>query len=166
MIIEFKNNIKNTADIMEIDRTNPYNVAALLPYCLSFYKKDDDKEFYNSLEYLMGEFNKPSNLLKQNIKDRMMQNSKYEFIGASYFYGATPQNNYTPDNPLKVEVFENIYSKTEEGYIRLLLKSGGADSLRRVTLRKAKDNNYYLWSDSILSLLADIRPRECDNPWA
>ena len=165
MIIKFEKEIKNTNDLKEIDRTNPYNVAALIPYCFSFYKKDDDKEFFLSLEYLMGEFNKPSNLLKQSIKDRMMQNNKYEFIGNSYFKGATPKNDYTPSMPLEVEVKENIYSNSEESCIKLLLKSGGADNDRIVTLRKAKDNNYYLLSDSILPLLMDIRPKESDNPW-
>ena len=52
-----------------------------------------------------------------------------------------------------------------KSHLRLLLKSGGTDSQRPVTLRKAKDDNYYVWSDSMIGLLADIRGLESSNPW-
>ena len=29
-----------------------------------------------------------------------------------------------------------------------------------------KDNNYYVWSDSFMGLLSDIRQPESSNPWA
>ena len=66
----------------------------------------------------------------------------------------------------KIEVIENEYTDDNEGYKRLLLKSGGADSPRPVMLRLAKDGNYYIWSDSFLGLLADIKKIESANPWA
>ena len=105
-------------------------------------------------------------MMKQNIKDRMMQNNKLGFIGKSYFKGATPSNDYTSDVPYEIEVIENDYSDDAEGYKRLFLKSGGADSPRPITLRLAKDGNYYVWSDSFIGLLADIRGLESENPWA
>ena len=72
----------------------------------------------------------------------------------------------TPQTPYEVEVIENDYSNETEGYKRLFLKSGGADSPRPITLRLAKDGNYYVWSDSFIGLLADIRQPESSNPWA
>ena len=36
----------------------------------------------------------------------------------------------------------------------------------RKTLRLAKDGNYYIWSDSFMGLVSDIRPLESTNPWA
>ena len=118
------------------------------------------------IQELMGEHRPMSILFKQQIRDRMYQNDKYNFIGKSYFMGANPNNNYTPSTPLSIEVNENPYSYNNEGYVRLFVKSGGADHERPITLRKAKDGNYFLWSDSILGILADIRQPEKDNPWA
>ena len=104
--------------------------------------------------------------MKQNIKDRMLQNEKYSYIGKSYFKGSTPENDYTPSSPYEIEITETPYTDVEEGYKKLFVKSGGADSLRGITLRLAKDGNYYVWSDSFMGLLSDVRPLESTNPWA
>ena len=166
MRIQFNNIIKTKNELEVFDRTNPYNVAALAIHVLCNYEVGNDANFKDMLQYLMGDYQMISPMMMQNIKDRMMQNKKYGFIGKSYFVGATPQNDYTPSVPYEVEVSENPYSRQEEGYIRFLMKSGGADSERPLTVRLAKDGNYYLWSDSIIGLLADIRPVESSNPWA
>jgi hypothetical protein len=97
------------------------------------------------------------------IADRMAQNGKIDFIAESYFNGATPQNNYTPTEPYTVVVSENPYSYQEQGYAKLYLQSGGADSPRPVNMRQAKDGKWYLWEQFLLS---DIRPPESSNPWA
>ena len=104
--------------------------------------------------------------MKSNINERMSQNDKWSYIGKSYFVGATPDNDYTPIEPLSIDVFDNPYSYQNEGYIRLLLRSGGADSERFITLRKMKDGRWVVWSDSILGLLVDIRKPESQNLWA
>ena len=83
----------------------------------------------------------------------------------SYFKGAIPANDYTPVE-YEIEILKNDYSEIENGFLRLLVKSGGADSERPVTLRLAKDGNYYIWSDSCIGLLTDIRQPESSNPWA
>lgn len=165
MIIKFDSIINNLNDLKQFDRTNPYNVAALTIHTICNYNKNVDTLFYEMLQYLMGEFQEISPMMKQNIKDRMLQNNKYKFIGKSYFKGANPNNDYEPNIPYEIEVLENDYSKQNEGYIRLLLKSGGADNPRFITLRLAKNGNYYLWSDSIIGLLTDIRIPESTNPW-
>lgn len=104
--------------------------------------------------------------MKQQIKDRMSQNDKSSYIGKSYFIGATPDNDYNPTLPIQLEVTENIYSDENEGYKKLFVKSGGADNERGITVRLAKDGNYYVWSDSFMGLLSDIRKPESTNPWA
>lgn len=164
MEINFNNIINSLDEMKSIDRTNPYNVAALAIHAICNYCEDKER-FYDMLSYLMGEYQEVSNMMKSNINDRMSQNDKAPFIGKSYFVGSTPENDYTPTS-YSIIVKENDYSKPEEGYLRLLLKSGGADSERFITLRLAKDGNYYLWSDSIIGLLADIRKPESTNPWA
>lgn len=166
MKIKFDKILNNIEGLKQFDRTNPYNVAALTIHTICNYDKDNDDNFYKMLQYLMGENQQISPMMKQNIKDRMLQNNKYPYIGKSYFVGSSNNNDYQPSIPYEIEVLENDYSKQNEGYIRLLLKSGGADNLRPITLRLAKDGNYYLWSDSIIGLLTDIKVPESNNPWA
>ena len=151
-------------ELKKFDRTNPYNVAALFINIICDYSNAD--KFNEKLQYLMGDFQPISNLMKSQIKDRMMQNNKYEFIGKSYFKGANPENDYTPSEPYEVEFFENDYSREEEGFVKLWVNSGGADNARFITVRLAKDGNYYVWGDSFMGLLADIRKKESENPWA
>lgn len=165
MKISFEKILCTKSELESFDRKNPYNVAALLIHTICNYDKDNTSNFYEMLEYLMGPYQEISPMMKQNIKDRMLQNDKYGFIGKSYFVGANPNNDYNPSVPYEIEVTENDYSKVDEGYLRLFLKSGGSDSMRPLTLRKAKDGNYYVWSDSMIGLLADIRGVESNNPW-
>ncbi|MBR2827669.1 MAG: hypothetical protein IKE70_00340 [Bacilli bacterium] len=147
-------------------RSNPYEVVGLFIKLITTYNPKKEDEFYEKLQFLQGDFQPLSALMKQNIKDRMLQNDKYSFIGKSYFLGATPENDYTPSIPYEIEITENDYSNVEEGIKKLFVKSGGADSNRGVMLRLAKDGNYYIWSDSFMGLLTDIRKPESKNPWA
>lgn len=165
MIVKFDRILKSKNELEGFDRTNPENVAALLIHTFCNYEPGNVDNFYEMLQYLYGDFQPLSPFMKQNIKDRMMQNDKYSFIGKSYFKGATPANDYTPTE-FEINVTKNDYSEVEGGYMRLFLKSGGADSERPVTLRLAKDGNYYIWSDSCIGLLSDIRQPESSNPWA
>ena len=165
MVVNFEKLIETKSEMESIDRSNPHNVAALLIHAFCNYNPQDTNNFYDMLQYLYGEFQPLSVLMKQNVKDRMMQNEKYKFIGKSYFNGAVPANDYTPTG-FEISVEENPYSRVDEGYVRVFLKSGGGDTLRPLTLRLAKDGNYYIWSDSIIGLLSDIRTPESSNPWA
>ena len=97
----------------------------------------------------MSELQPLSNMLKQQIEDRMEQNDKASYIGLSYFNGSNNFNNYEPDKSYSIEVTEGPSSYVNEGYAILYLKSGGADSKRPITLRKKKDGNWVLWSESI-----------------
>lgn len=166
MLLTFEKIITNKEELEKINRQNPELVVASLVHTLCNYVEGDNTKFYDMLKFLIGEHQSISNLMKQNISDRMLQNKKYLYIGKSYFIGATPDNEYTPSIPYQIEVKENPYTNAEEGYKRLFVKSGGADSERPITLRLAKDGNYYIWSDSFIGLLADIKKPESENPWA
>ena len=138
--------------------STPFDTAALTVLALSVYPQDKDLSLA-MLEYLRGP--RPlSPYDKQFIRDRFMDK---DYVPRSYFAGATPQNDYTPAAPYTVTVFENPYSYTNEGYAKLLIQSGGADSPREVTLRLAKDGKWYLWEQFLLS---GIREPESANPWA
>ena len=86
-----------------------------------------------------------------------------DYVPRSYFNGATPQNDYLPSQPYAVKVSENPYSYQNQGYAKLFVKSGGADSPREITLRMTKDGKWYLWEQFIL---AGIREPESSDPWA
>jgi len=139
----------------------PFDTAAMLVAALCVYPLDKDVSI-SMINYLKG----PASLSNYDIsfmKDRMAQNNKVGFIGASYINGATPQNNYTPTEPYTVVVSENSYSYQENSYAVMWIRSGGADAPRQVKMRQAKDGKWYLWEHM---LLGDIRPPESTNPWA
>ena len=166
MIITYDKLLTNKEELLTIDRTNPFNVVGAFINTICNYDPNNEEPFFDMLQALMGEYQPISNMMKQQIKDRMTQNNKYSYIGKSYFVGATPENDYTPNEVLQIEVKENPYTDQEEGYKRLFVKSGGADSDRPIVLRLAKDGNYYVWSDSFMGILSDIRGLESSNPWA
>ena len=102
-----------------------------------------------------------SPLNKQFLRDRFMDGKTY--VPFSYFEGAVPGNNYTPADPFKVTFFTNPYSYDNEGYVKLFVRSGGADSERYVVLRR-KGEQWFLWEYE--GLLASIREPKANDPWA
>ena len=165
MILKY-DKIYNTADELPEDLSSPFTTAALVVPAISSYNPDNSEECFKMFQKLMGEALEFNNFDKSFIKDQMNEGDRWKYIGKSYFKGATPENDYTPSEPLEIEVNENPYSYQEEGYARLLLKSGGTDNERFVTLRKMKDGRYVLWSDSYKGLLAGIREPESSDSWA
>ena len=137
--------------------TNPFHTAALTVCAFCAYTEDSGRGI-EMLNYLKG----PRELSiydKQFIKDRLEGKKHIPF---SYFKGAYPENEYMPSKPCIIEVQSNAYSYTEEDYAKLYVQSGGADSLRSITLRK-KGEQWFLWEQMIL---ADIRKPRSADPWA
>ena len=123
-----------------------------------FYPENKE-ESLKMLDFLRGP--RPLSVMdKQFIADRFRDK---DYVPRSYFEGATPANNYLPSEPYTVIVSDNPYSYQNETYATLYVRSGGADSLRSVQMRLAKDGRWYLWEQFIL---ADIRQPESMNPWA
>lgn len=147
------------------DLKDPYEVAALCVCALCVFPTDQDASVA-MMNYLKG----PSPLTANDIsfiKDRFRDNKEYK--PRSYFHGATPQNNYMPTSPYTITVIENPYSRDNfnEGYLRVFLKSGGADTERPLMLRtKPSTGEWFVFSDSFYGLLADIRTPDAQNPWA
>ena len=166
MVLNYDKIYSSKDEIKDLKRDNAFEVVGLVIHAISNYDPNNEEPFFDMLQVLMGEYQPISNMMQQQIKDRMTQNNKYTYIGKSYFVGATPENDYTPNEVLQVEIKENPYTDQEEGYKRLFVKSGGADSDRPIVLRLAKDGNYYVWSDSFMGILSDIRGLESSNPWA
>jgi hypothetical protein len=98
---------------------------------------------------------------KQFLKDRLAGKAYKSF---SFFAGAAPENGYTPDKPYSITVSSNPYSFTTENWATVYVKSGGADSLRPVKLRKKPSTGQWFLNE--IQCLSDIRlPAEAD-PWA
>jgi len=136
----------------------PFDTAAMFVMAMCVYPFDS-AEAVKMVNFLKG----PQPLSAYDIQflaDRMRGK---DYLPRSFFVGATPSNNYLPSSPYTVVVSENPYSYGEQGYAKLVIQSGGADSPRPIQLRQAKDGKWYLWEQFLLS---DIRPPEDSNPWA
>ncbi len=149
--------------LKEADMKDEFGVAALTVLALNAYAVNREVGLA-MIDFLNG----PSDVApsdKQFMKDRLSDGRDY--LPRSYFKGSTPANNYTPTTPYTIDVEQTAHSKDtyEEGYIRLALRSGGADSERFVVLRKkASTGEWFLWD--LQALLSSIRVPQEQNPWA
>lgn len=136
----------------------PFKAAALTVCALCAYAANANIGI-EMLDFLKGP--QPlSTMDKQFLKDRFMDGKYY--VPFSYFAGAKPENDYTPDKPFSITVTANPYSYQNDGYATLYIASGGADNPRPVTLRR-KGEQWFLWEQQ---LLAGIRTPKKDDPWA
>lgn len=172
LTIEFLALPKNVEDLKLIDRSGDngkFVVVALLLASLKTWKKEDEETCSEMMKELLNSPTVPnnySNFTKSFVKDRMLQNNKYDFLADAYFDGANPDNGYTPNNPLSITLREYPYAtqlSTMYGpniYVEKIVSDfKGADSERSVSVYKdPKDQKWYIWSDSYKSLLVDIKP--------
>ena len=138
------------------DLSKPENTCVMFLLALALYLKDSDAGVA-ALNTLRGP-RALSNYDIQFLRDRLRGKS---YLPLAYFDGATPANNYAPSTPLTLEVIADSRPQdVEEGYLRLFLKTTGADSPRPIKLRQ-KGDFWYLWEYS--SILSGIRiPSEAD----
>ena len=143
----------------EADLSNPFKTAALSLCALCAYAADKQIGI-EMLNWLKG----PSPLSNQEISfldDRFRDGKTY--IAFSYFNGAVPDNNYSPTQPFTVTFYTNPYSDAEQGYKKLFVDCGGADSPREIVLRMRGDGKWFLWEQF---LLVGIREPKAADPWA
>ncbi len=143
----------------EASLDNPYKTAALVLCALCAYGADKQIGA-EMLNWLRG----PRPLTPSDISflnDRFRDGQFY--VPFSYFKGATPNNDYTPDQPFTVTIESNPYSNDNPGYMKLFLRSGGADSPREVVLRQKGDGQWLLWDQM---LMVGIRTPKSADPWA
>lgn len=138
----------------------PEGTAALLLAALKLYVGDRETGL-EALDFLYG----PRALSvrdRQFIRDRMMDKP---YLPDSYFAGALPANNYTPDLPLTLEVLPDPLPAESDEFTKVRLNSSGADSPRLVTLRrKASGDTWYLWDYP--AIVTGIRVPAEEDPWA
>ena len=133
-IITFEELPKNAEELRampQMSQKDPFEVAALVAAVLCRYE-ESAQDTIDMLNVLRGARHmSPYDL--QFLRDRLTGKG---YIPRSYFAGATPDNNYTPTVPYTIEVSDNLYSYTDslEGYVKLDLRSSGADNPRQVQL--------------------------------
>jgi len=138
----------------------PHHTAALTVAALCLYPKDRDAA-QEMLRFLSGP-RELTPMFWQSINDRFMDGKDY--IPRSFFEGATPENDYTPNQPYTLRLWFDPYGSAEEGYTGLTLQSGGADSKRQIKLRlKPSTGEWFLWQQD---LLAGIRIPKSQDKWA
>ena len=99
----------------------------------------------------------------QFLRDRLRGKA---YLPLAYFEGATPQNGYKPNTPYVLNVLSDPRPQDiEPGYLRVFLKTAGADSPRPMKLRqKASTGEWFLWEYS--SILSGIRIPAAEDPSA
>ena len=153
----FPENVEDM-ESMDVDRTDPYEVAAMTVAALTRFETSEG-DCFAMLNWLKGP-DPLTGLEKTQLRDRL-RGKGYKVM--SFFKGATPDNGYTPVQPYKVSVSSNSGSFQESGWCRLYLKSGGADSARPIKLRQKKSTKEWFLNEILF--LADIRKPAEEDPW-
>ena len=153
------NSLAELKAMPEISMDSPEKTAALAIAVLCNFKNSFD-ETIAMLDLLKGP--EPTNpFQKQFIRERL---SGKEYKTFSFFKGATPENNYTPDKPYVITVNANPYPDEEENWTSVYVKSSGADAERPIKLRKKPSTGQWFIND--LLCLSDIKIPAAEDPWA
>lgn len=143
----------------EASLDSPFKAAVLTVCALCAYAADKNIGT-EMLNWLRGP--RPLNGTEISfLNDRFRDGKTY--IPFSYFEGATPDNDYTPSEPFRVTVQSTHVSGEEQGYMKLFIPCGGADSPRPIKLRMKGDGKWFLWEQY---LLTGIRTPKSADPWA
>jgi hypothetical protein len=136
-----------------------FKTTALTILALSRYESDPQTA-YAMLSWLKGpeDF---STSEKSFLQDRLRGK---EYKVRSFFEGATPENDYTPNKPYVISVIENPYSFDNENWATLYVTSGGADNPRNIKLRKKPSTGQWFLND--IQCLSDIRLPKSEDQWA
>lgn len=138
---------------------NPEDTAALTIVAYTIYPSNKELAI-QMLNYLQGP--RPLTGFDKRFVANRLRNADY--VPRSYFFGASPKNDYTPNHPYVLTFSENKFSRIEHGFVRLWAKSSGSAEPRSISLRFAKDKKWYLWECG--SILLGINKPESANPWA
>jgi len=139
----------------------PEKICALFLCALSLF--DGDKDAGTAAMNLLRGPRPMTPYDQQFLRDRLRGKS---YVPLAYFEGATPQNGYQPTVPYVLKVLADSRPQDmEPGYLRVFLKTAGADSPRPVKLRqKGSTGEWFLWEYS--SILSGIRIPTAEDPWA
>lgn len=150
-------NAQDIKALLEVyPQTDRHNTAAFFIAAVVRYIDDaeDGLAMIDALKgpQLMSDYDK--SFIKERFSDK-------KYLPKAYFEGATPKNNYQPDSPWTLIIYDDPVSPPE-GYSYVNVKTSGADSPRRICMR-IKDDNHYLWEYN--GILMSIRLPAEEDPW-
>lgn len=125
--------ISKIVDFKDEKSVSAMFIATLVGY---FENKDESIAMINVLKGPESISNYDINFLDSQLKEK-------PYLPNAYFEGATPENNYTPNEPLTIIIYDDT-NKSEDGYIRVFVKTTGADSPRGIMLRQ-KGDEWFIW---------------------
>lgn len=138
--------------------TDEFEVAALCVAAMCNFTADRDATV-EMLNFLRG----PRPLSNYDVQFLAERLAGKQYKTFAFFNGASPANEYTPAEPLAINVFSNPYSYTNDGYANLWLRSSGADSPMPISLRKkSSTGQWFIWE---MTFLTDIREPASQDPW-
>jgi len=171
---------ENYEDLVQYSLDSPYKTMALLFLAFRTWTPEKPEVCAKMLDYLTNpsvekkgstdaEGHKLSYAFSEYapwlsfLRQRMLQNDKYAFIGNAYLNGASPENAYTPDSPVSITVRQSVYdpfraeTDTAPEIIQVLADIDGDDSDRYSLLFKDQRGDWRVFGDNWLGLLADIK---------
>ena len=137
---------------------SPFKTAALTVLALCVYGADKSIGI-EMLNFLRGP--RPLSPFEISFLDDRFRDGNW-YVPFSYFKGAIPENDYTPNEPFTLEIESTSTSAVNDGYMKLILKSGGADNPRNLTLRMKGDGRWFLWEQF---LMVGIKTPKSRDPW-
>ena len=138
------------------DLSNGKNTAAYLMVSLVRYIESEG-DGHAMIDILRGP--RPmSDTDKSFLKERF---SDKKYLPMSYFQGAKAENNYMPEEPWSIVIYDDPVS-AEDGYYYVHTESSGAENRRRVVLR-VKDGQHYLWEYN--GVMLSIQQPASEDPW-
>lgn len=149
------------AELEALPRTTPEEVCAGFLCALKLFQTDRDAGVA-AMDLLRG----PRPMTPYDIQFLRDRLRGKEYLPLAYFEGAAPENGYTPARPYALNVLPDPRPQdVEPGYLRVYLKTAGADSPRPMKLRqKGSTGEWFLWEYS--SILSGIRVPAALDPWA
>ena len=136
--------------------TDRHNTVAFFMASLVRYI-EDTQEGLAMIDVLKGP-QKLSDTDKAFIKERF---SDKQYLPKAYFEGAQPANNYEPDSPWTLIIYDDPVN-APEGYTYVNVKTSGADNPRRICLRLKGEENW-LWEYN--GVFMSIRLPSDEDPW-
>ena len=167
-------------DLVQYQLDSPYKTMALLFLTLRTWTPEAPETCLHMLDYLTNTATpKPGATDAQGhalsypfseynpwisfLRDRMIEDEKYRYIGNAYLQGATPGNNYTPDTPVTVVVQQSAYdpyvkaTETTPELKQVLVRTVGADSSRYALFYQDQRGDWRVFGDHWKGLLSGIR---------
>ena len=170
----------NAEEIAQYKLDSPYKTMALLIMAYRTWTPDNETDCLQMLDYLTDtgsviagtEEKCPFSQYKPWISalhDRMTQNDKYRYIGNAYLGGATPENNYTPDEPITVTLRQSVYDPYAQAtdwapeQKQVLIFFPGADNERYCLFFQDDNGDWKVFRSSWQNLLADVKTAAADE---